>query len=179
MTKLSDSPDKFGLVSRVLHWTMAALFALQFASAAVHWALERENALRETLWSYHVNLGVTLLLMVLLRGVWGLSNLKNRPAHSGGLMGKAATGGQAALYALMVIVPAFKVIDSAGGTRGFSYFGMQIFPARETAIKWTQTIGDWHGTMGWVLAAVVFGHIVMAVGWHHFIKRDDVLKRMA
>lgn len=178
MGNLSDRPDRFGPVSRSLHWSMAALFALQFLSAAGHWALPRESAVRETLWSYHVDLGVTLFLLVLLRGAWGLWNLRQRPRHSG-LSGRAATAGHAALYALMVIVPAVKVLAAAGGTRGLSYLGLSIFPARETAIAWAQVAAGWHGAMGWTLAALVLGHIVMALGWHRFIRRDDVLSRMA
>ena len=178
MKKLTDSSDRFGLVSRALHWGMAVLFALQFLSAAAHWALPREDTLRTALWGYHVNLGMTLFLLVLLRGAWGLLNLSKRPSHSG-TMGKAAAAGQVALYAFMVIVPAVKIISSAGGTRGLSYFGMQIFPARETAIAWTKSVAEWHGQMGWILAALVLGHIFMAVVWHRIIKRDDVLKRMA
>ena len=41
MTSITDSPDRYGLVSRFFHWGMAALFAAQFASAAAHWALPR------------------------------------------------------------------------------------------------------------------------------------------
>ena len=51
MTQLIDRPDRYGLVTRLFHWGMAALFAAQFASAAAHWALPRENPLRETLWT--------------------------------------------------------------------------------------------------------------------------------
>ena len=79
----------------------------------------------------------------------------------------------------MVIVPAIKVIGAAGGTRGFSYLGIQVFQARDVAIAWTKTISEWHGTLGWILAALVVGHIAAAVIWHQFIKRDDVLTRMA
>jgi cytochrome b561 len=157
---------------------MAALFAAQFLSAAAHWALPRENALRDALWTYHTNLGTTLFLLVLLRGVWGILNLRKRPSHSG-LMGQAAKAGHFALYALMVIVPAVKLIASAGGKRGLSYFGIEIFPARETAIAWTQSVAEWHGEIGWILAALVLGHIAMAVVWHRVIKRDDVLSHMA
>ncbi|SMD03859.1 cytochrome b [Primorskyibacter flagellatus] len=178
MDNLSDRPDRFGPVSRALHWSMAALFALQFLSAAAHWALPRDNALRQTLWSYHIDLGVTLFLLVLLRGAWALWNLRRRPRHSG-LVGRAATAGHAALYALMMIVPVVKIPAAAGGTRGLSYLGLSIFPARETAIAWTQAAAGWHGGMGWMLAALVLGHIVMVLGWHRFIKRDDVLSHMA
>lgn len=178
MTKLTDSPDRFGLVSRLFHWGMAALFAMQFASAAAHWALPRENALRDTLWSYHADLGMTLFLLVLLRGLWGLCNLGNRPIEAGP-MGYAAKTGHAGLYALMVIVPGLKIIGSAGGTRGLSYLGLQVFPARDAALAWTRAISEWHGTMGWILAALVLGHIGAAVFWHQLVKRDNVLKRMA
>ncbi|WP_085850439.1 cytochrome b [Pacificibacter marinus] len=177
MTNLSDTPDRFGLVSRVFHWSMAVLFALQFLSAAAHWALPRANPLRETLWSYHANLGMTLFMLVLLRGAWGLLNLGKRPADAG-LMGQAAKAGHIALYVFMVIVPAVRIIAAAGGARGLSYFGISVFPVREAAIAWTQAVAEWHGEMGWILAAVVLGHIVMATVWHRFIQRDDVLKRM-
>ncbi|WP_417249489.1 cytochrome b [Celeribacter sp.] len=178
MMKLTDSPERYGLISRFLHWGMAILFAMQFASAAAHWALPRGSSLRETLWAYHVNLGVTLLLLVVLRGLWGLWNLRARPTEAGP-MGKAAKAGHAALYALMAIVPSLKIIGAAGGTRGFSYLGFQIFPARETAIAWTKTISEWHGALGWSLAILVLGHIGAALVWHHLVKRDNVLKRMA
>lgn len=178
MRQLSDSPDRFGLVSRTFHWSMGALFALQFLSAAAHWALPRENALREILWSYHANLGMTLFLLIFLRGAWGLWNLRLRPGHSG-LMGRAAAAGHAALYALMVLVPAVRIVAAAGGTRGLSYFGVAIFPARETDIAWTQVAAEWHGEAGWVLAALVAGHIAMALVWHRWIKRDEVFGRMA
>ena len=173
-----DSPDRYGAVSRWLHWGMALLFAAQFLSAAAHWALPRENALRDALWSYHPTLGTTLFLLVLLRAVWGLLNIWHRPDHSG-TIGRLAVVGHVAIYTLMVIVPSVRLIAAAGSARGFSYLGMQIFPARESAVPWTQSLAEWHGEMGWFLALLVLGHIAMATVWHRLIRRDDVLKRMA
>ncbi|MEO9529368.1 cytochrome b/b6 domain-containing protein [Roseibium sp.] len=156
---------------------MAALFAVQFLSAAAHWALPRENALRETLWGSHSALGTTLFLLVLLRGLWGLANIPQRPTHSGAA-GQAALLGHVAIYLLMVLVPAVRLLAAAGGTRGFSYLGIPVFPARETAIAWTQAPAEWHGELGWILALVVLGHIAMATVWHRLIQRDNVLQRM-
>lgn len=115
MTTLKDTPERYGTVSRVLHWGMAALFAAQFLSAAAHWALPRENGVRETLWSYHTPLGITLFLLVLLRGVWGIINLPKRPPQSG-LFGQAAVAGHLAIYAFMIIVPAVRLLAAAGET---------------------------------------------------------------
>ncbi|MCZ4352418.1 cytochrome b [Roseovarius aestuarii] len=177
MAQIIDSSNRYGLVSRSLHWGMAILFGAQFLSAAAHWALPRENAVREALWSYHTTLGVTLFALVLFRGAWGLANLPRRPKHAG-LSGQAAVAGHAALYALMVIVPAVRLLSAAGGTRGLSYFGVEIFAPQETEIAWMQAPAEWHGEMGWILALLVLGHIFMAVIWHHMIKKDDVLASM-
>lgn len=157
---------------------MAALFAAQFLSAGAHLSLPRENALRETLWSYHTTLGMTLLLLVLLRGLWGLANIPRRPPHHGNV-GRAAVAGHVALYALMVVVPLVRLIAAAGSTRGFSYLGIQVFPAREVDVAWMQVAAEWHGEMGWLLALLVLGHIAMAMFWHRLVRNDGVLDRMA
>lgn len=178
MATLLDTPNRYGLISRTLHWGMAALFAAQFLSAAAHWGLPREHAVREALWSYHPTLGATLFLLVLVRGVWGLANISHRPPHSGAI-GLAGAAGHLAIYALMVIVPAARLLAAAGGTRGFSYLGIPVFPAREVEVAWMQAAAEWHGEMGWILALLVLGHIAMATIWHRRIRHDGILNRMA
>ena len=177
MEKLMDHPNRYGIVSRALHWGMAILFVAQFVSAAAHWALPREDSIRQLLWSYHSTLGTTLFLLVLLRGVWGLMNKPRRPSHSGRI-GQAAAAGHVAIYVLMVIVPASRLLAAAGSDRGFGYLGIPIFPARETEIAWMQLPSELHGEMGWILGLLILGHAAMAIGWHHLIQRDGVLETM-
>lgn len=178
MTTLTDTPSRYGSISRALHWGMAILFLAQFLSAAAHWALPRENPIREILWSYHPDLGLTLFALVILRGLWGLMNLRNRPVEDGPLR-QAAQFGHAALYALMIIVPGVRILSSIGGTRGLSYLGMELVPARASEIGWTQIPVEWHGEMGWLLALVILGHMMMAVGYHRLVRNDGTLERMA
>lgn len=140
-------------------------------------SLTKEDPIRQALWSYHGTLGVTLFLLVLVRGIWGFVNLPRRPGHEG-LIGRAAAARHVAIYALMGLVPATRLLDAAGSKDGLSYLGLQIFPARQTEVAWMQVPSEWHGEMGWVLLLIVLGHITMAVGWHYFIKRDGVMKRM-
>lgn len=173
-----DRTDRYGLVTRTLHWGMAVLFVAQFLAAAARLLLPRENAVREALWSYHPTLGMTLFLLVLIRGMWGLANLPRRPPHSGAL-GRAAVAGHVAIYALMIVVPATRILAAAGSERGLAYLGMVIVPPREAEIAWTQIPAEWHGEMGWMLALLVLGHIAMATIWHQAIQRDGTLKRMA
>lgn len=178
MSGLHDQPERYGTVSRALHWGMAALFLLQFASAAARWGLPRDHGLREALWGIHMPLGLTLFLLVLVRGVWGLINLNRRPSHDG-VMGQLAKAGHGVLYALMILVPGVRILAAAGGERGLSYLGMTLFAPREVALPWTQLAAEWHGELGWLLLLVILGHIAMAVGWHHMVQRDATLTRMA
>lgn len=174
---LTDQSDRYGAVTRTLHWGMALLFAFQFTSAAARALLPRGNGFRDFVWQYHTDLGITLFILVMLRGAWGLANLSKRPGHTG-LMGKAAGLGHVALYLLMIVVPGSRILASAGSDRGMSYFGIQIFPARDAETAWMQLPAELHGEMGWLLAFLVVGHIAMAVGWHHLILRDNTLSRM-
>ena len=173
-----DQPERYGAVSRAFHWGMAVLFAAQFLSAAAHMIFPRDNVIREVLWSYHTTLGATLFLLVLLRGLWGFANMSRRPAQEPGLPGRAARAGHAALYALMVIVPGLRLLAAAGSTRGFSYLGLEIFPPRETAVAWMGLPAELHGALGWLLAVLVVGHMLVAVVWHQRIRQDTAMRCM-
>lgn len=171
-----DTPERYGTVTRILHWGMALLFAAQFVSAGARDLLPRGDALRDSLWSYHTTLGITLFLLVILRGVWGLLNLSRRPRHEGKL-GRFAKYVHLAIYGLMIVVPGVRILASAGSERGLTYLGFQIFAPRETEIEWMQIPVVLHGEMGWTLAVLVVGHIFMAVGWHYMMKKDGILRR--
>lgn len=178
MTEISETPARYDRIARALHWGMAILFVAQFTAAAAHWALPREDEFRQLVWGYHADVGITIFLLFFVRGAWGLATLNRRPPLHSGLIGRLALAGHMSIYALMMIVPFARILAAAGGKRGLTYFDIQIFPGRDTAIGWTQALAEWHGEMGWTLGLLILGHIGMAIVWHHFIQRDDTLKRM-
>jgi cytochrome b561 len=171
-----DRPQGYGRVSRTLHWLMAALFAVQFLSAILRF-IDRDMALSKTVWGVHYTLGFSLLVLVALRAIWGVMNLRTRPPHGHGLIGLASLGGHLALYALMIFVPAIGLLRVYGGGRGFEVFGFQIFQpgARNEALMAPGHL--LHGPAGWALLALVAGHILM-VFVHKYLWREDILGRM-
>lgn len=78
----------------------------------------------------------------------------------------------------MIIVPGVRFLATAGSERGPTYFDLQIFAPRKTEIGWMPLPAVLHGEMGRLLVALVVGHIFIAVGWHHMIKKDGILRRM-
>lgn len=171
-----DRPQGYGIVSRVLHWLMAVLFAVQFLSAILRF-IDRDMAVSKSVWGVHYTLGFILLVLVALRAVWGILNLRTRPPHGHGMIGLASMGGHLALYALMIFVPAIGLLRVYGGGRGFEVFGFQIFQPGTPDEALMAPGHLLHGPAGWALLALVAGHILM-VFVHKYLWREDILGRM-
>ncbi len=173
---LLDNPNGYGVISRSLHWLMAVLFVWQFISTTLR-VFAKDTPIYNFIWPTHYQVGFALLLLVLVRGAWGLLNASRRP-HKTGLIGKLAAFGHLVIYALMFVVPALALLRSYGNGRGFSFLGMEIFA--QTGVQnpaLTAPGSAAHGLLGWVLLAVIVAHVLMAF-IHHFALRDNTLHLM-
>ncbi|MGH2341596.1 cytochrome b [Segnochrobactraceae bacterium EtOH-i3] len=171
-----DTDQGYGIVSRALHWGMAFLFSWQFTSAVLH-AVNRDWAISGFFWGTHREIGFLLFLLVLARGVWGFLNLKRRPPHVG-LVGHLAALGHLALYGLMVLVPGVALVRQFGSGRPFSFFGLPIMAGGGARIDWMVALGNAvHGLAGWILLALIAGHVAMVVV-HERLWKDGTLRLM-
>ncbi|GLS46811.1 cytochrome b [Methylobacterium brachythecii] len=171
-----DTPQRYGRISRGFHWCMAAFFGWQFAGAVLFVSIG-DKAITRLVGGSHSTMGFVLFVLVLLRGVWGLMNLKRRPAHAGRL-GRAAVTGHFLLYALMVVVPSLALLRQYGSGKGFSPFGVELMATRGYKIEWMMVPGDLlHYWLGFLLLGSILGHVTMAFV-NRRAKRDDVLERM-
>ncbi len=175
---LRDTPARYGRVTRLLHWTIAALILWQFVGMGLRLALGR-GPVAGFFVGLHQPVGTALFVLIVLRVTWALLNRRNRPDHGHGLLGLAARLGHLALYLLMLVVPSLALLRAWGSERAFAPYGFQIFPAREAPIEWTQKLaGALHGELAWLMGLLILGHVVM-VGVHEAMWRDGTLARMA
>ena len=173
-----DTPTRYGAVTRLLHWSIALLLAWQFAGMLIKITLGR-HAVTAFMVGTHKPLGTLLMLLIAARALWAFSQWRRRPVHPPTWIGKAATAGHAALYALMLYVPAVALLREYGGTRAFSPFGLPLFSERAQEISWMLAPADAsHGLLAWVLLLLIAGHVAM-VAIHHLWMRDDTLSRMS
>ena len=171
-----DTPHRYGRISQGFHWLMAALFAWQFAGALLYVGLG-DTALTRLVGASHFTMGFTLFVLVLLRGTWGLTNLRRRPPHPGRL-GRAAVAGHALIYVLMIVVPGLALMRQYGSGKAFSPYGILVMPERASRIEWMMAPADrLHYWLGFFLLAVVLGHAAMSV-LHRRLSHQDVLTRM-
>lgn len=174
---LRDTPEVYGAVTRVLHWSIAALILWQFFGMGMRLIFGRTDFV-SVLVGTHQPVGTVLLVLIVLRVIWAISNRGNRPAHGAGLIGLAAKLGHLSLYLAMVMVPVSAVLRAYGNDRPFAPFGFEIFPAQPEAIGWMVTLGDAvHGELAWGMGVLILGHVAM-VGLHEALWRDGTLAKM-
>ena len=179
--KIQDDTQRYGFISRLFHWGMAFLFAWQFAGMLAKICLGRRHELTQLLSANHVQIGCILFVMLLARAIWAIVNRTNRPGFESGLMGLAARLGHLALYLLVLFVPSAALIRAWGSNMDFAPFGFTIFAHSDSAeaLPAAMRFGSLlHGTIAWLLAAMILGHITMAL-YHHFIEKNGLLNRMA
>lgn len=174
----NDNALRYGAVSRALHWGMALLFLWQFTGMATKYVLGR-TPVTAFFVGTHVSVGSLLFLLILIRAVWGLSQLRHRPPHEPGPLGKLAWLGHLVLYLLMLIVPVLAVLRALGSGRGYSVFGVQIAAATGETIPWMVAPASLlHKPLAWILLVLIAGHIAFAIT-HRVVWKDDILARMA
>ena len=172
---LDDSHQRYGAVTRFFHWVMAILIVEQFFKFADR-INEGEHWLGDTFGPLHGSIGLTLLMLVVLRILWAISQRRQRPVNEGfeGLIAKAAHG---LMYFCVLVMPFFGMLYVYGKGYPVKFFGLELIakPAGET--EWAIAVGGFHSPLAILLALLVLAHIASAI-YHRVVKKDDVLQRM-
>lgn len=173
-----DTRYYYGRVTRFFHWLVAALLLWQFAGMIA------ANLVGRLPWvsfmvGTHKSMGTVLMGLIVLRALWGLFNLSNRPPHDRGAEQMVAFG-QLMLYLLMILVPLLGLTMNWASGKALSVLGLELFaPDREGVSGLAGLTATWHVWTAWTLGVLILGHIAMALIWHALIRRDDTLNMMA
>jgi cytochrome b561 len=131
------------------------------------------------LYSWHKWFGVTIFLLAILRLAWRLANPVPQPPATMPLwQRRAAVASHAALYAMLLVMPLTGWIMSSARNLPLVYLGLIHVPSpfgvdRELG----EAMLHVHHLLAWTLLALVSLRVAAAL-YHHFVLRDDVLRRM-
>ncbi|MDD3884350.1 MAG: cytochrome b [Gallionella sp.] len=170
--------QRYTLTAISLHWLMAVLLFGIFPLGIYMHDLPLSPA-KLQLYSYHKWIGVTVFMLVLLRLLWRATH-KPPPLPFGMPRWQEWASGavHALLYLLMLVVPVSGWLMSSA--KGFKtvWFGIVALPdlvAKDKALgEW---LGEVHEVLSFTLALLIVLHVAAALK-HHFLERDDVLRRM-
>lgn len=165
-------------VAKGLHWLMAVLI-LGLLALGIYMSELPLSPQKLQLYSWHKWVGVTVFLLVWLRLAWRLTHRPPAlPEGMSPLMRLAAHAGHAALYGLMLVIPLSGWLMSSA--KGFQTVWFGVWPIPDLVGK-DKALGDFlqqaHEALNWLLMLTLAGHVAAAL-WHHFVLKDDTLRRM-
>ena len=177
---LGNSEKAWGWPAKLLHWVGAVLILLLLGHG---WWMTHMAPRPDRLAHYagHAALGYDLLALLILRLLWRWTHtVPALPAELATWERFSAKAGHFGLYFLMfastltgwVLAGTFRVQMNKDA---FGVTVPQIITIQDRAVR--GTIEESHMILSYLLAALIIVHIVSALR-HHWIKHNDVLRRM-
>lgn len=177
--QLKNTRIRYGLVAITLHWLVAltviglAILGLWMVDLSYYSPYYRSAPF------WHKSIGLTLFAVLLLRLLWRGFNPRpaHLPNHKRWELGLAGVV-HVLLYLLLFVIVLSGYLISTETGQGISFFGWFEVPALITGLT---AQADRAGLVHyWVAIAVLVLAGLHALGAlkHHFIDRDDTLRRM-
>ena len=171
-----DDPTRYDSLSIALHWSTAALVLLQFALAETWDCFPK--AVQNVMIIGHMSFGFLLAAVITLRILWRLLPSHKAFASDQGLLEHAAKALHYALYVLITVEVVLGFFTRWTDNHALSFFGLLIPSPFGTFSEATGGVVDEiHDLNAWLIIILAGGHALAALG-HHYLLKDDVLRRM-
>lgn len=165
-------------VARFFHWATVCLVLLLIPIGLVMADLD-PGKLQDVLFVTHESLGITILVLVLLRLGWRLTHSPPPPSRDLSRLEVIASGSvHWLLYLLLLAMPISGYIFVVAGDYPLTYFELANAPRLVAPNKVLSDFAETvHLTLQYAIYAVVLLHAGAALH-HYFFRRNDVLQRM-
>ena len=175
---LRNTPSSYGSVAKLLHWSIVILIITQLVLGVS--ADDLPNGLRKLqLLAWHKSFGMLILMLALVRLAWRYANPRPvPPADMPRWQRLAAVGTHRLLYALILLQPLTGWLMSSYKNYPVSFFGLFQWPdlvAPDARLH--ELFEEVHEWLARALVTVAIVHASAAL-YHHFGRRDNVLRRM-
>ena len=141
------------------------------------WEVAKEESPRAFYFNLHKSIGLTILMLVVLRMYWRFTH--RPPAFLSSMKSwekRLATAIHHSFYLLMVLIPLTGIIMSAASKYGIKWFGIKVIPGfDDKAVR--DLFYEFHEIFGLLLLFLLIFHILGAIK-HSLIDKDGTLRRM-
>lgn len=176
----ASADARYGRLLRWLHWSTVLLLVAIYATAELRGFAPRGSGLRAQVMQWHMFLGLVVLVLVLPRLGARLSlptpATLPPPAQWAAW---AARGTHLLLYAFLIVQPLLGLITAQSGERAV------VIPLLQWQLPFLvgenldlhELTEELHVAVGKIFYAVIALHAAAAL-WHHFMLKDNTLRRM-
>jgi cytochrome b561 len=169
----------YSFALRVLHWLTALCMFVVIPVAWYMTTMDRHDPSRGNWVTLHKSIGLTVLLLTLIRVVTRLSGTAPPlPQSIPPFEQTLAHVGHGLLYVILFAMPISGYVNSYGGGHPVNWFWLFQVPAVVPQDKALGHLGSRiHYALAYLTYVLIAGH-VLAVVYHQLIQRVDVLGRM-
>ncbi|VEG90015.1 cytochrome b [Legionella spiritensis] len=174
--RIRNTRDRYGLIAILMHWVLALLMIGLIILGL--YMVELPISLQKLkLYGWHKEYGFLVLGLAILRLMWRFINVTPHlelPRWES----FAAHSVHWTFYGFMFALPVTGWLITSAAALPASFFGLVtlpnlVSPNEDARILYIEI----HKWLGYALIAVIFLHIAAALK-HHFIDKDDILRRM-
>ena len=175
---IRNTTVRWGALSQLFHWVIVALIITQFVLISIEQDLPL-GLHKLVVLARHKSVGITILGLALLRVVWRFMNptpgLPNTLKPYERVLAKVTHVG---LYVLLFVMPLTGWMMSSARNFPVSWFNLVQLPDLVGANRSLyEALHTTHAILAWLLVAVATLHVLAALK-HHFVLKDDTLRRM-
>lgn len=176
----TPSSARYSPKARWLHWAMAVLIVLAYALILSRTQFARGSELRTFVVQSHFWVGIVVLIMAFFR-------VAERRRHTPpditppleGFLRMAATLSHYLLYAFLFAQPLlglFTVLIEKGSLP-IPLTQILIPSPFPVSDRFAESLEDIHKLLGTIFYYVIGLHVIAAI-WHHYVRKDNTVKRM-
>ena len=167
---------KYSFGSKLIHWVMSVMI---IAMLCVGYLMQSMPVPQKfTVYDLHKSFGILLLVFFVIRL---LMRLKNKypeiPEGTPKIIKILAKTNVVFLYLAMLLMPLSGFLMSILSGRAVPFFGIFEIPSFITYKPLANTFYETHVICSFIFIALIIAHIAGGL-FHHFILKDNVLRRM-
>ncbi len=177
---LKSSDQNWGGLAKGFHWLSAVLIIGMICVGIAMVNFIEDAGLRFDLYQNHKTFGFVVLSLIILRGIWRIFDNSPQPLDTSPALKRAAKSLHLFFYAAIfaMIITGWMMVSASVLPIPVSIFGWfnvppLTTPDAELELKYKAL----HHIIGWFLLCAIFIHIAASLK-HHFIDKNNVLKRM-
>jgi cytochrome b561 len=185
---LHDSELRYGTVSIGFHWIIAILVIFNLAAGIYMGYLPRGDATKGLIVMLHKSTGLTILTLSVLRLIWRLMNpWQPLPLDLSPALRAVARATHVLFYILIIAIPlaGWAMVSASRHNSPIVWYGLFDWPKLGFLVSlsddrkkvWAHTFGETHELLAYFAIALIVLHVGAAL-YHHYIRRDKVLRRM-
>ncbi|OBQ71207.1 cytochrome b [Mesorhizobium erdmanii] len=164
---------------KAIHWVVFVLVIGLYGLTYVADIFPRGDPGRAAVWWLHISFGLLLFALVVIRvGLRLALGTPGLPPEMSQLERWAAKIAHLLLYALLVAIPVLGIILTWYRGDALSFFGLFTIPAPVSADRAIAGFIRRLHSLCADLILILAGLHAAAALWHHYVWKDDVLRRM-